>query len=130
MDELQVLDFYFLSECLGAMKSQPSSNFPLLYLDLCNVTILQAEGTAHVTFYDGSENVSQRLLIFLMVDHCRNFRHLVFMVVNINSWEALIVMTVGSNHEKLIFEENWFRSIFHSNCVTISLPLLPNSKEG
>jgi hypothetical protein len=71
-------------------------------------------------------------------------------VVNINSWEALIVMTVGSNHEQLISEESWFRNIwrglsellrlphgrtdppiiFHSNCVTVSLLLLPNSKGG
>lgn len=108
-EELQVLDFYFLSKCLQEKDRRPLRDLPMLYLDQRNVEILGAGGIANVPFYD---DTFRQPLVFLIVDSCRNFEHPVFMLINIYTAEAFLITVAGTNQEQPVSEEHWFQYIW------------------
>ena len=105
IDELPVLDFYFLSEYLQAEKE----NVPhLYYLDQKSVTLLQSGGTPTIL---AQAIATTPPLVFLLVKRCRNFEHPFFMLLNLQTHEALLI-SVRVNQEQNIAEENWFQEIW------------------
>jgi hypothetical protein len=109
-NELQVLDFYFLSEYLEAKNARPQNDPQLIYLDQLNVALLRAGETPKITL-NVAANAHQVPLVFLMVEHCRNFEHPLFILVNIGSHEAFFI-AVGGNREQPVSEEPWFQQIW------------------
>jgi hypothetical protein len=109
--ELPVLDFYFLSEYVKA-KNLTSYGLEFLYLDQRNVTLLIAGGTLSRTLYATRNNSqSQPPLVFLMVEHCRNFAYPLFMLINLQTHEVFLI-TIGKRHEQPVSQESWFRNIW------------------
>ena len=83
------------------------------YLDRINVTRIQEGGTPTTFISEGAQSISPPQLIFLMVEHCHNFKLPFFMSLNIHCHEVLL-MTIGGNQEQMIAEQYWFKTLWRS----------------
>jgi hypothetical protein len=106
-----VLDFYFLSEYLQAKQEDCHTTSHFYYLERKNVALLKAGRTPSIILSEGTQDARPPLLTFMMVEHPKSFEMPFYMVLNIQSHEALLV-TIGGNQEQGIAAQPWFQAIW------------------